>query len=1194
MIQRFRIGNNLSLIWLLYEDDGNIHNLEGKELELYMTCGGLKFVVTDYTVTENAVAWVFPAALQTRTGYYKLVLLERDPQRGLYSFDVAEAFCLEPEDALTNIETIIDEDSTVQVRSVLTYAHITNLASVDTIESADGWSAVIRLTNGKSFSIPLGGDPGGQSVEVVDNLNSNSSTNALSARQGKVLKGMIDGISETQVVNNLASTSTSAALSANMGRVLKELIDSIEPGGGGGATYSAGDGIDITSRVVSLKPATANTLGGIKVGLGLTIDSQGVLSATGGGGDPSDGGVNTLYSSESAPGTPDTDPSSWHVSKGAGDIWLAVQFKENGVWGPWAIISIGDYEAVYASFKSFVFKRSDASSLSAPTGGSYSNPYPTDTSWSDGIPSGTGAIWMSTRIFTSDDNAHGDANWSTPKVISDTGDMDYEFSSAANPGTPSKATPTSAQTNPNWSDTADTTTIWMAMRKIKNEAYVGDWMVTKIKGENGADGTSVKILGTLPSSGDLPDPYTGDVGDGYLIDGDLWVWDGDNWVDCGAIKGEDGDDGQTPFIHIKYGVKVNDAIQFTASSGESPEGATHIGIYWDYDSTDSSTVGDYTWSEWKGQDGFGYEYIFKLTSTSTAPELPSSSPNTDNYVPPTGGWTDDPGGVSSANPYCWVAWRKKEDGVWSSWYGTTNGRARLYAYFADDGTDGYNTAIVYLYKRASSAPVIEWSSTLTYTFSTHSLNAVPAGWSATIPANNGNPLYVTAATAASRGSTDTIAYNEWSTPVMLTEDGTDGLNSATVLLYQRASSTPNVPGGTITYTFADGSLSGNLGGWTKTVPATDGNPCYCIQATAVSTGATDDILSSEWTSPLLILRDGQDGTSAMFPFVGEFSTSGTYYGNPSRTDIVKYNGYYYIAKSDAPTAADGTFSGSATGAVPGTSGSAYWTLMNTYTNVATDTLFAEGANVANFLFSNGVLRSVAESSGQPKLVLDGNTGNLYAINATIKGNVQADSGNIGPLVIDQYGLRGEYENTDTSTTIPKLEVSSLEVSIKEIEFESSLTRSSQTTYGRLTIGMDNDGFVDIQGEKSIAGGFSHVVSVGGDVYVAGPVSCLKKVARSSELSNPVSNPFSSVGSNGVLYVNSSGASVQLPKLTTADNGICMKIACRYDCILTCNSSDSIKTLTSSSSNTTANLTSGKTYEIIGIVESSSTMYWLIM
>lgn len=55
-------------------------------------------------------------------------------------------------------------------------------------------------------------------------------------------------------------------------------------GGGGGGSYSAGAGIDITSGTISVVPASASTLGGIKVGTGLSIDGNGVLTATGGGG----------------------------------------------------------------------------------------------------------------------------------------------------------------------------------------------------------------------------------------------------------------------------------------------------------------------------------------------------------------------------------------------------------------------------------------------------------------------------------------------------------------------------------------------------------------------------------------------------------------------------------------------------------------------------------------------------------------------------------------------------------------------------------------------------------------------------------------------------------------------------------------------------------------------------------------------
>jgi hypothetical protein len=62
------------------------------------------------------------------------------------------------------------------------------------------------------------------------------------------------------------------------------------------------------------------------------------------------------------------------------------------------------------------------------------------------------------------------------------------------------------------------------------------------KGESGADGTSVKIKGSLDSTSQLPTSGN-EVGDGYLIDGNLHVWDGSKWNNVGSIKGDKGDPG---------------------------------------------------------------------------------------------------------------------------------------------------------------------------------------------------------------------------------------------------------------------------------------------------------------------------------------------------------------------------------------------------------------------------------------------------------------------------------------------------------------------------------------------------------------------------------------------------------------------------------------------------------------------------
>src|SRR5690606_12147715 len=150
---------------------------------------------------------------------------------------------------------------------------------------------------------------------------------------------------------------------------------------------------------------------------------------------------------------------------------------------------------------------------------------------------------------------------------------------------------------------------------------------------------------------------------------------------------------------------------------------------------------------------------------------------------------------------------------------------------------------------------------LTYTFATGALSGSLDGWSQSIPAANGNPLYVTAATASSSGATDTIAPNEWASPIILAQDGSDGAagrNTATIYLFRRAASAPAVPDNSVTYTFATGAISGSLDGWSRTVPEHDGYPLWVTTATAISAGATDTIGPSEWATPQIQAQDGRD------------------------------------------------------------------------------------------------------------------------------------------------------------------------------------------------------------------------------------------------------------------------------------------------------------------------------------------------
>ena len=112
---------------------------------------------------------------------------------------------------------------------------------------------------------------GGNAVVVEDSLTSTSTENALSANQGRVLNGKIPS-----VVDSLTSDSTTAALSAKQGKALKALIDA-KPSGGGGTSVTVEDNLTSTSTVNALSANQGRVLGdkikGMGIfGMGYTVD----------------------------------------------------------------------------------------------------------------------------------------------------------------------------------------------------------------------------------------------------------------------------------------------------------------------------------------------------------------------------------------------------------------------------------------------------------------------------------------------------------------------------------------------------------------------------------------------------------------------------------------------------------------------------------------------------------------------------------------------------------------------------------------------------------------------------------------------------------------------------------------------------------------------------------------------------------
>ena len=75
--------------------------------------------------------------------------------------------------------------------------------------------------------------------------------------------------------------------------------------------------------------------------------------------------------------------------------------------------------------------------------------------------------------------------------------------------------------------------------------YTGSMGYSGSQGPRGADGTSVRILGSVSTASALPgypSSYTGQIGDGYITldTGHLWVWNGSTWIDAGNITGPQG------------------------------------------------------------------------------------------------------------------------------------------------------------------------------------------------------------------------------------------------------------------------------------------------------------------------------------------------------------------------------------------------------------------------------------------------------------------------------------------------------------------------------------------------------------------------------------------------------------------------------------------------------------------------------
>ena len=196
--------------------------------------------------------------------------------------------------------------------------------------------------------------------------------------------------------------------------------------------------------------------------------------------------------------------------------------------------------------------------------------------------------------------------------------------------------------------------------------------------------------------------------------GHLILWDGDSWMDVGNIVGPAGPVSE---ILVKYAKDGATAGTHEFVPDNQPYTAKYVGFItypagerpdWSLDEDGVGPNGEtWNWQLFKGQDGFGYEYIFKTTSTYSAPLIPQEPTGgnwstTPNVIPGNGisdttnrnyGWVDEPMEPVANSKYVWMCWRKYDHSAqtWTNFQGSTKtghtNEARLWQVFANTITE---------------------------------------------------------------------------------------------------------------------------------------------------------------------------------------------------------------------------------------------------------------------------------------------------------------------------------------------------------------------------------------------------------------------------------------------------------------------------------------------------------------------------
>lgn len=314
------------------------------------------------------------------------------------------------------------------------------------------------------------------------------------------------------------------------------------------------------------------------------------------------------------------------------------------------------------------------------------------------------------------------------------------------------------------------------------------------------------------------------------------------------------------------------------------------------------------------------------------------------------------------------------------------------------------------------------------------------------------------------------------------------------------------------------------------VPATAGYTQFAVRAYQSASDA------NAWNNNFIaekgvgVANDGSigaTGATGAFPRDrGVFTSGQTYVWNADYRDKVIYliGGVYYnfLVKN---------YGASVTAAPTSANGDSNWEAMQKFVNIATDTLFADGANVAGFMFKNNVLKSHNDEG--ETLLINGVTGYFKCKNAEITGTITADKGRIGPFSIASGVLSSKILYKDTTDTYVGFNLSA-----GQIEFYNERTfanvRIGGNTFFTTIEGIKYDAGIDIQSPNAMIGMHIKTLSIplfveGGNIFLHpnndsyvslhGIVGNWRNISVKASLNNNDDN---------VMFINRDNIEVTLP------------------------------------------------------------------